>query len=99
MVDEMRERAGRTALRHRCNAFSTCHLTLQKGRHNRQARLVSLATAVTETHMSVIHSAFPGNENASRCFRNSVDSMIETLGKLGAKCNDLCFVFDKGVNS
>ena len=66
---------------------------------NRQAKLVSLATAVTETHIPVIHNTFPGNENDSKYFMNSVDSMIETLGKLGVKCDDLCFVFDKGMNS
>ena len=67
--------------------------------HNRQAKLVGLATAVTDTHMPVIHGAFPGNENDSKYFQNSVDSMIDTLGKLGVKCEDLCFVFDKGMNS
>ena len=25
--------------------------------------------------------------------------MIDTLGRLGVKCDDLCFVFDKGMNS
>ena len=67
--------------------------------HNRQAKLVGLATAVTETHIPVIHSAFPGSENDSKYFQNSVDSMIDTLGRLGVKCDDLCFVFDKGMNS
>ena len=67
--------------------------------HNRQAKLVGLATAVTDTHMPIIHNTFPGNENDSKYFRNAVDSMIETLGRLGVKCEDLCFVFDKGVNS
>ncbi len=66
---------------------------------NRQAKLVSLATAVSETHMPVIHNTFPGNKNDSKYFMNSVDSMIETLGRLGVKCDDLCFVFDKGMNS
>ncbi len=66
---------------------------------NRQAKLVGLATAVTETHIPVIHNTFPGNENDSKHFMNSVDSMIDTLGRLGVKCDDLCFVFDKGMNS
>ena len=52
-----------------------------------------------DTHIPLIHNAFPGNENDSKYFRNVVDSMIETLGRLGVKCEYLCFAFDKGVNS
>ena len=54
---------------------------------------------MTDTHIPVIRSTFPGNENDSRYFLNSVDSMIDTMGKLGVKCDDMCFVFDKGMNS
>lgn len=67
--------------------------------HNMQAKLIGLATAVTDTHIPIIHDTYPGNENDSKYFINSVNSMIDTLGKLGVKCNDLCFVFDKGMNS
>ncbi len=66
---------------------------------NRQAKLVSLATAVTGTHIPVMHNTFPGNENDSKYFMSSVDSMVDTMGRLGVKCDDLCFVFDKGMNS
>lgn len=66
---------------------------------NRQAKLVGLATATSEEHLPTYHKVYPGNENDARLFREVVKDMVETLVKLGAKAEDLCFVIDKGMNS
>ena len=69
--------------------------------HNNQAKLVGLATATTAgpSYLPIIHETFQGNEADATLFQRTVSSMIETLTKLGVKCQDLCFVFDKGMNS
>lgn len=69
--------------------------------HNNQAKLVGLATATTAgpSYIPMIHETFQGNENDAALFQKTINSMIETLTKLGVKCQDLCFVFDKGMNS
>ena len=66
---------------------------------NLQAKLVGLATAVTDEHLPVYHRVCPGNENDSKLFREVVGTMIEQLRKFGAVAEELTFVFDKGVNS
>ncbi len=68
--------------------------------HNSQAKLVGLATATTERHyLPIIHETFPGNENDASLFQRTIRSMVETLQRLGVRCSDVCFVFDKGMNS
>jgi len=69
--------------------------------HNMQAKLVGLATATTNSpsYIPIMHETFPGNEQDATVFQKTIGSMIETLTKLGVKCEDLCFVFDKGMNS
>ena len=66
---------------------------------NRQAKLVGLATATTEQHLPAFHRVYPGNKNDARLFREVIGGMVGTLVKLGAKAENLCFVFDKGMNS
>ena len=66
---------------------------------NLQAKLVGLATAVTEEHLPVYHRVFPGNENDARLFQEVVGTMAEQLRKFGSVAEELTFVFDKGVNS
>ncbi|MGI0130695.1 MAG: IS1634 family transposase, partial [Thermoplasmata archaeon] len=67
--------------------------------HNRQAKLVGLATATTEEHLPTYHKVYPGNENDARLFREVVHDMVGTMAKLGEKVEELCFVMDKGMNS
>ena len=69
--------------------------------HNSQARLVGLATATTggPNFLPVMHETYEGNEQDVTVFQRTIDSMIETLQKLGVRCEDICFVFDKGMNS
>ncbi len=67
--------------------------------HNRQAKLVGLATATTEEHLPTYHKVYPGNENDARLFREVVRDMVGTLAKLGEKVEELCFIIDKGMNS
>lgn len=66
---------------------------------NLQAKLVGLATAVTEEHLPVYHRVYPGNENDARLFQEVVGTMVSQLVKFGVVADDLTFVFDKGVNS
>ncbi len=66
---------------------------------NRQAKLVGLATATTDRYIPIIHEVYPGKENDAKYFQHSVSSMMNTLTKLGMKCEELCFVFDRGMNS
>ncbi|MGI0130422.1 MAG: IS1634 family transposase, partial [Thermoplasmata archaeon] len=66
---------------------------------NLQAKLVGLATAVTEEHLPVYHRVYPGNENDAKLFQEVVGTMVEQLVKFGAVADELTFVFDKGVNS
>ncbi|MGI0131174.1 MAG: IS1634 family transposase, partial [Thermoplasmata archaeon] len=66
---------------------------------NAQAKLVGLATAVTEHHLPVFHEVFPGNENDAKLFQEVVEEMLEALLKLGVASEELVFVFDKGVSS
>jgi len=69
--------------------------------HNNQAKLVGLATATTggPNFLPVMHETYEGNEQDVTVFQRTIDSMIETLQKLGVRCEDICFVFDKGMNS
>ncbi|MGI0131198.1 MAG: IS1634 family transposase [Thermoplasmata archaeon] len=66
---------------------------------NLQAKLVGLATAVTEEHLPVYHRVYPWNENDARLFPEVVGTMVDQLRKFGAVADELTFVFDKGVNS
>ena len=66
---------------------------------NLQAKLVGLATAVTEEHLPVYHRVYPGNENDAKLFQEVVGTMVAQLRKFGAVAEELTFVFDKGVNS
>ena len=66
---------------------------------NRQAKLVGLATATTDRYIPIIHEVYAGKENDAKYFQHSVSSMVNTLTKLGMKCDELCFVFDRGMNS
>lgn len=66
---------------------------------NMQARLVGLATAVTDQHLPVYHRVYPGNENDAKLFQEVVGTMVEQLQKFGAVAEELTFVFDKGANS
>ena len=63
------------------------------------ARLVGLATAVTDEHLPVYHRVYPGNENDAKLFQEGVGTMVEQLRKFGAVVEELTFVFDNGVNS
>jgi transposase len=64
-----------------------------------QAKLVGLATAVSEQLLPVFHEVYPGNKNDAELFQEIIDSMVDCLLKLGIASEDLVFVFDKGVNS
>ena len=66
---------------------------------NLQAKLVGLATAVTDEHLPVYHRVYPGNENDAKLFQEVVGTMVAQLVKFGVVADDLTFVFDKGVNS
>ena len=66
---------------------------------NLQAKLVGLATAVTEEHLPVYHRVDPGNENDAKPFQEVVGTMVTQLVKFGVVADELTFVFDKGVNS
>ena len=66
---------------------------------NFQAKLVGLATAVSEQFLPVFHEVYPGNKNDAELFQEIVDSMVEHLLKLGVASEDLVFIFDKGANS
>lgn len=66
---------------------------------NLQAKLVGLATAVTEEHLPVYHWVYPGNENDAKLFQEVVGTMVAQLVKFGVVADELTFVFDKGVNS
>ena len=66
---------------------------------NLQAKLVGLATAVTDEHLPVYHQVYPGNENDAKLFQEVVGTMVEQLRKFGAVAEELTFVFDRGVNS
>ena len=66
---------------------------------NLQAKLVGLATAVTEEHLPVYHRVYPGNENDAKLFQEVVGTMVGQLVKFGVVADELTFVFDKGVNS
>ena len=66
---------------------------------NLPAKLVGLATAVTDEHLPVYHRVYPGNENDAKLFQEVVGTMVGQLLKFGAVADDLTFVFDRGVNS
>ena len=66
---------------------------------NLQAKLVGLATAVTDEHLPVYHRVYPGNENDAKLFQEVVGTMVGQLVKFGVVADELTFVFDKGVNS
>ena len=66
---------------------------------NLQAKLVGLATAVTDEHLPVYHRVYPGNENDAKLFQEVVGTMVSQLVKFGVVAEELTFVFDKGVNS
>ena len=66
---------------------------------NLQAKLVGLATAVTDEHLPVYHRVYPGNENDAKLFQEVVRAMVGQLVKFGVVTDDLTFVFDRGVNS
>lgn len=66
---------------------------------NLQAKLVGLATAVTEEHLTVYHRVFPGSESDAKRFQEVIGTMVSQLVKFGVVADDLTFVFDPGVNS
>lgn len=66
---------------------------------NFQAKLVGLATAVTEHHLPVFHETYPGNKSDAELFQEIIDSMVDHFLKLGVASEELVFVFDKGANS
>lgn len=66
---------------------------------NLQAKLVGLATAVTDEHLPVYHRVYPGNENDAKLFQEVVGTMVAQLVKFGVVADDLTFIFDKGVSS
>jgi transposase len=64
-----------------------------------QAKLVGLATAITDHHLPVFHEVYPGNVADVTLFGQVIESMINQLLKLGTAAEELIFIFDKGVNS
>jgi len=69
--------------------------------HNNQAKLVGVATTTTgaPNFLPIIHESYQGNVVDPTVFQRMIASMVDTLQRLGVRCEDVCFVFDKGMNS